>query len=70
MIEDDEKDLLKQKFEESKEEQYRLNEEILRLNKLIDDYMEERLESDENGTKLHKLFEAGIIYEDGNLVDR
>ena len=70
MIEDDEKNLLKQKFEESKEEQYRLNEEILRLNKLIDDYMEERLESDENGTKLHKLFEAGIIDEDGNPVDR
>ena len=69
MIEDDEKELLKQKIEESKKEQYKLNEEILKLNSQIDMYLQERLDSDENEDKLMKLFEAGIIDKDGNPIE-
>ena len=66
MIEDYKKELLKQKIEESKKEQYKLSEEILKLNSQIDMYLQERLDSDENEDKLLKLFEAGIIDKDGN----
>ena len=69
MIEDDEKELLKQKIEESKKEQYKLNEEILKLNSQIDMYLQERLDSDENEDKLMKLFETGIIDKDGNPIE-
>ena len=69
MIEDDEKELLKQKIEESKKEQYKLNEEILKLNSQIDMYLQERLDSDENEDKLMKLFEAGIIDKDENPIE-
>ena len=61
MIEDDEKDLLRQKIEDSKSEQYKLNEQIFKLNSQINMYLQERLESDENEAKLLILFEAGII---------
>ena len=47
MIEDDEKVLLKQKTEEVKEEKYRLDEEIIRLNSQIDEYLKEKLANDE-----------------------
>ena len=69
MIENDEKELLKQKIEESKKEQYKLNEEILKLNSQIDMYLQERLDSDENEDKLMKLFEAGIIDKDRNPIE-
>ena len=48
MIEDDEKDLLRQKIEDSKSEQYKLNQQIFKLNSQINMYLQERLESDEN----------------------
>ena len=70
MIEDDEKDLLRQKIEDSKSEQYKQNAQIFKLNSLLNMYLQERLESEENEAKLFKLFEAGIIYADGNPVEQ
>ena len=70
MIENDEKDLLKQKIEEVKEEKYRLDEEIIRLNSQIDEYLQERLENDENAEKLRKLFDTGVIDREGNFIHR
>ena len=70
MIEDDEKDMLKQKIKEVKEEKFRLDEEIMRLNSQIDEYLQERLGSEENEEKLLRLYEAGIIDKDGNLIQR
>ena len=61
MIEDNEKNLLRQKIEDSKSEQYKLNEQIFKLNSQINMNLQERFEPDENETKLLKLFEAGII---------
>ena len=70
MIEDDEKDMLKQKIEEVKEEKFRLDEEIMRSNSQIGEYLQERLGSEENEEKLLRLYEAGIIDKDGNLIQR
>ena len=70
MIEDDEKDILKQKIEEVKEEKFRLDEEIMRLNSQIGEYLQERFGSEENEEKLLRIYEAGIIYKDGNLTQR
>ena len=70
MIEDDEEDLFRQKIEDSKSEQYELNEQIFKLNSQINIYLQERLKSDENETKLLIIFEAGIIDTDGNPVEQ
>ena len=70
MIEDDEKVLLKQKIEEAKEEKYRLNEEIIRLNSQIDKYLQEKLANDENEKKLLTLYGAGVIDSDGSFIQR
>ena len=70
MIEDDEKDMLKQKIEEVKEEKFRLDEEIMILNTQIGEYLQERLGSEENEEKLLRLYEAGIIDKDGNLIQK
>ena len=51
MMENDEKDLLKRKIEESKEE-------IIRLNSHIDEFFQVRLASDKNENKFLKLFNA------------
>ena len=61
MIEDNEKDLLRRKIEDSKSEQYKLNEQIFKLNSQININLQKRFEPDENETKLLKLFEACII---------
>ena len=63
MIEDDEKDLLKKKLEESKEE-------IIKLNSQIDELFQVRLECEENASKLLKLFDSGDIDKDGNPIIR
>ena len=70
MIENDEKDLLRQKIEDSKNEQYKLNELIFKLNYKINMYLQERVESDENEAKLIKLFLTCIIDADGNSVEQ
>ena len=70
MIEDDEKNLLKRKIEESKEEKFKFQEKIIRLNSHIDELFQERLSFDENENKLLKLFDAGIINKDGNSIKR
>ena len=44
MIENNEKDLLKRKFDESKEEKSNLEEEIIKLNSHINELFQERLE--------------------------
>ena len=70
MIEDDEKDLLKRKLEESKETKFKLEEEIIKLNSQIDELFQERLECEENAFKLLKLFDSGVIDKDGNPIIR
>ena len=70
MIEDDEKDLLKRKLEESKEAKFKLEEEIIKLNSQIDELFQERLECEENASKLLKLFDFGVIDKDGNPIIR
>ena len=70
MIEDDEKVLLKQKIEEVKVEKYRQDEEIIRLNSQIDEYLQEKLANDKNEEKLLKFYDAGGIDSDGNFIQR
>ena len=48
MIEDDEKDLLKNKFEDSKEKKFKSEEGMIKLNSQIDEPFQERLECKEN----------------------
>ena len=70
MIEDDEKDLLKRKLEESKEAKFKLEEEIIKLKFQIDGPFQEILECEENASKLLKLFDSGVIYKDVNPIIR
>ena len=70
MIEDDEKDLLKRKLEESKVAKFKLEEEIIKLNSQIDELFQEILECKENTSKLLKLFDSGVIDKDGNPIIR
>ena len=65
-----ENDLLRQKIKDSKNEQYKLNELIFKLNYKINMYLQERVESDENEAKLLKLFLACIIDADGNPFEQ
>ena len=62
--------MLKQKIEEVKEEKFKLDEEIMRLNSQIGEYHQERIGSEENKEKLLRLYEAGIIDKDDNLIQR
>ena len=61
MIEYDEKNLLKRKLKESKGE-------IIKLNSQINELFQERLECEENASKLFKLFNPGVINKDGNPI--
>ena len=70
MIQEDEKDLLKYKIEGAKEEKYRLDKEIIRLNSQIDEYLLEKLTNNENDLKLQKLYNTGLIDSDMNFIWR
>ena len=65
MMEDDEKDLLKKKIEDSKEGKLKLEQEIIKLNSHIYELFQERLAYEENEDKLLKLFDAGEIVKEG-----
>ena len=57
---------MKHKIEEAKEQKYRLDEKIIRLNSQIDEYLQEKLANDENEEKMLKLYDEGVIDSDGN----
>ena len=60
----------KKKIENSNEEKFKLEQEIIKLNSHIYELFQERLAYEENEDKLFKLFDADVIDKEGNLIKR